>query len=290
MRRLIVNADDFGLTGGINRAVVDLNAAGALTSATLMAASPHFSEAVSLTRKQPSLGMGCHIVLLDGSPVADPESVPTLLNAASYRSGESFFRPTLGQFVRDLSLGRIGLQDIEREATAQIIRMQQAGVVVTHIDTHKHTHMFPTVLDAVTRAASACGIHAIRNPFEPEWSIVATPDSTLIRRSQVRFLRIFHKNFLRLIHKRKFTTTDGCLGVVATGTLDNRALRSIVNRLPEGTWELVCHPAYVDDELRVTPTRLKESRAVELAALQSLPGILTGLSDHVEQIHFGQLP
>lgn len=285
MRRLIVNADDFGLTSGINRAVIDLHNTGALDSATLMASSPRFDEAVALAKQHGSLGVGCHVVLVDGVPVADPSSVSSLLNPTGNPS-QPGFRPALGAFVGDLFLGRIARADIERETIAQILRLQHAGVPVTHVDTHKHTHMFPAVLDAVTRAAAACGIHAIRNPFEPAWSVRATPNPAPLRMLQVRFLSGFRGHFLRLMQEREFATTDGCLGVLATGSLDEAALRAILNRVPEGTWELVCHPAYMDDELRTACTRLQESRPVELSALRSLPKIL---ARDVKQTHFGRL-
>jgi len=279
VRRLIVNADDFGWTAGINRAVAELHRAGALDSATLMASGPRLGEAVEVASQSPSLGVGCHIVLVDGAPSADPTSIPSLLSGTR-------FRTTLGAFVRDLMLGRILPANMEREATAQIRRLQQAGIRVTHIDTHKHTHMFPAVLDAVTRAALTCGVGAIRNPFEPSWSVAATPAASPIRRLQVGLLGGFRGHFLRLTRLRDMTTTDGCMGVLATGSLDAAALHALVNRMPEGTWELVCHPAAMDEELRGARTRLKELRVVELEALRSLPEILP---KGIQRIHFGQL-
>ncbi len=284
-----MNADDFGLTTGINRAVVDLNDAGALTSTTLMAASPRFAEAAALARRHSSLGVGCHIVLVDGSPVADPASISSLLQPSRGASTQPSFRPTLGAFLRDLSLGGIKSSHIEQEATAQILRLQQAGMAITHIDTHKHTHIFPLVLDPVLRAARNCGVDAIRNPFEPAWSIRSTPNAGLVRKLQIRLLGGYRRNFRKLVRERNFATTDGCLGVLATGTLNTTVLRSLLERLPDGTWELVCHPAYMDAELRATRTRLQESRHVELSALQALPGILARHDGDVLPIHFGQL-
>jgi predicted glycoside hydrolase/deacetylase ChbG (UPF0249 family) len=289
VRRLIVNADDFGLTDGINRAVLELHQLGALHSTTLMAASPRFSDAVEISSRQNSLGVGCHIVLMDGTPVANPAAIPTLLDRTSDRDERPHFRATLGEFVRDLYLGRIHRTHIEQEAIAQILRLRQAGVAVTHVDTHKHTHMFPPVLDAVMRAAKACAIHAIRNPFEPMWSVTATPHAGLVRAWQVRLLGTLRHNFWKLVRQREFATTNGCLGIAATGTLEETTLRSMLDRLPEGTWELVCHPAYLDAELLAARTRLQQSRQVELIALQSLPSILAGLSSQVESIHFGQI-
>jgi predicted glycoside hydrolase/deacetylase ChbG (UPF0249 family) len=283
VRRLIVNADDFGLTSGINRAVSELHAAAALSSATLMASAPRFAEAVAMAAQQRSLGVGCHVVLVDGTPAADRDSIPTLL--VETPQGK-IFRPTLAAFVRDVMLGRIARTDIEREATAQIRRLQQAGVHVTHVDTHKHTHMFPAVLDALTRAASACGVHAIRNPFEPAWSVAATPNPAPMRRLQIGLLGGFRGHFSRMVREREFSTTDGCIGVLATGSLDESTLAAIVSRIPEGTWELVCHPAVMDEELRATRTRLLESRVVELVALHSLPKVLSG---DIRRIHFGQV-
>ena len=279
-----MNADDFGLTDGINRAVVDLHIAGALTSATLMAAAPRFQQAADLARQHASLGVGCHIVLVDGSPISDASAVPSLL--ASRPAGPGF-RTTLGTFVRDLCLGRIDRTDIEREAIAQIRKLQQSGIAVTHIDTHKHTHMFPPVLDAVARAANQCGVQAIRNPFEPAWSAAATPNAGPSRKLQVRLLGSFGANFRRVVKERQLTTTDGCLGVLATGTLDWATLDSLLRRMPQGTWELVCHPAYVDDELRGTRTRLQQSREIELNALKPLPDLL-GQRD-IRTAHFGQI-
>ncbi len=276
-----MNADDFGLTDGINRAVADLHRSRALTSATLMAAAPRFSEAVALARPLASLGVGCHVVLVDGLPVSDPTAIPSLVD------GGERFRPTLGGFVRDLYLGRIHRADIEREASAQIQKLQRAGIHVTHIDTHKHTHMFPAVLDAVTRAANHCGVRAIRNPFEPAWSVAATPEAGTTRRIQVQLLRRFLRGFRRVVEQRQLATTDGCVGVLATGSLDQATLASLLHRLPEGTWELVCHPAYLDDELRATRSRLQDSREIERNALLTLPERLA--NENIQAAHFGQI-
>jgi predicted glycoside hydrolase/deacetylase ChbG (UPF0249 family) len=289
VRRLIVNADDFGLTDGINRAVRDLHQSGALTSTTLMAAAPRFHEAVEISQQQKGLGVGCHIVLVDGAPVAHPTAISTLLDGRRNRGSEPRFRTTLGEFVRDLYLGRVDSTHIEREAIAQILRLQRAGVAVTHIDTHKHTHMFPPVLKGVMRAAQACNIRSIRNPFEPAWSVAATPGAGLVRTWQVRLLGTLRHSFWKLAQQQEFSTTEGCVGIAATGTLNEADLRALLDRLPDGTFELVCHPAYMDDELMATRTRLQQSREVELAAIQALPSMLGSVEFPVQLIDFGRL-
>ncbi len=267
MTSLIVNADDFGLTAGVNRAILELHRAGALTSATLMARAAAADEAIAMARETPSLGVGCHVVLVDGDAVFDSTKLPTLVPARDGR-----FRPALGAFVRDLLTGRIDEDEIEAEARAQIANLQSCGMTLTHVDTHKHMHMFPAVLRPLLRAARGCGILAVRNPFEPAWSVRATPDAARLRRAQVRMLRGFEGRFRRMVAEEGFATTEGALGVLATGTLNGRIIESLLARVPDGTWELVTHPGYNDAALANVRTRLRESRETEVLALERLRG------------------
>ena len=270
MTRLIVNADDFGLTSGVNRAIVELHQSGVLTSATLMARAAATAEAIEMARSTPSLGVGCHVVLVDGTPaLSAAHDIPNISEATRQR-----FLPTLGQFLstiyRQAAPGKIEHQ-IEIEARAQIQSLQQCGVHLTHIDTHKHTHMFPLVLRPVLRAARSCGIRAVRNPFEPQWSINATPNAPLVRRVEVRLLRLLAARFRRIAAEEGFVTTEGALGVLATGTLDAAAVASLLHALPAGgVFELVTHPGYNDADLAAAHTRLLASRETERAALQAL--------------------
>ncbi len=283
MTRLIINADDFGLTPGINRSILELQQKGALTSATVMATADHVAAAVAGAALQPSLGVGCHVILVDGTPALPDDRIPVL----ALPSGG--FRPTLGVFVRDLLRGAIPEAEIETEAIAQIQRLQLLGIHVAHLDTHKHTHMFPRVLRPLLRAAAACGIRAIRNPFEPDWALHATPHAPVLRRMQVRVLRRLHSEFLKLVRQSGIATTDGAIGVLATGTLDKNAVCSLLATMPPGTWELVCHPGYFDEDLNNVQTRLRESRAIEQAALLEAVPSFTKTHPDVSLIHFGQI-
>jgi chitin disaccharide deacetylase len=280
--RLIVNADDFGLTPGINRSILELYRGGAMTSATLMATAKHTAEAAASITACPDLEVGCHIVLVDGAPALPPGEIPALAP-----SGD--FRPALGSFVADLMRGRIPEAQIEHEAVAQIRRLQAMGVRVTHLDTHKHVHIFPPALRPLLRAAAECGVHAIRNPFEPAWPLKATVGAPVLRRMLVRLLRTQWQEFLRLAERARVATTDGTIGVLATGTLNAGTLEALLTRMPTGTWELVCHPGYQDDELRKVRTRLRESRATEHALL--LETVPKFLREHPEvtAINFGQI-
>ncbi|MGA2809036.1 MAG: ChbG/HpnK family deacetylase [Terracidiphilus sp.] len=265
MGRLIINADDFGLTAGVNRAIVELHQNGFLTSTTLMARAVATAEAASLARSTPSLGVGCHVVLVDGDPVLPAQKLPTLVDPRTGR-----FQPTLGAFLMRLLAGRIRATEIEAEAAAQIARLQSGGVDLTHIDTHKHTHMFPAVLRPVLRAAKVAGIRAVRNPFEPVWSLRATPGAPWVRRAEVSLLRRLQPAFRRIVAEEGFSTTDGAIGVLATGTLDAATIGALLQNLPQGTWELVAHPAYNDADLALARTRLLESREVERKALSAV--------------------
>jgi predicted glycoside hydrolase/deacetylase ChbG (UPF0249 family) len=263
MKRLIINADDFGLAPGVNRAILELQHAGALSSATLMANGPYFSPAVYMAFAQPELAVGCHVVLVDGSPCLRPDEVPSLLDPRN----SSSFRMTVGSFVNDLLRGRIRGKDIEAEAVAQIQRIQSSGLTVSHIDSHKHLHAFPRVLAPLLRAARHCGVHCVRNPFEPRWSLRATRPGGTMRRLQVHVMRSQRKTFCRLTREHAMRTADGSIGLLATGVLDESVLRSLLGAMPDGTWELVCHPGYVDAALEQARTRLRASRETERSAL-----------------------
>lgn len=286
MGRLIVNADDFGLTRGVNRAVAELHAMGVVTSATLMAQAAAADEAIDYALKTPSLGVGCHVELVDGRPALSPrDEIPNLADPATGR-----LRPSLLELLRAAhrnwprTAGSPLEGEIESETAAQIARLRACGLRLTHIDTHKHAHMFPAVLRPLLRAAKAAGIGAVRNPFEPAWSRRRTAHASLLRRVQLSLLHRLEPAFRRIVAEQGFVTTDGCLGVLATGNLDQAAIRSLTENIPAGTWELVTHPGYNDSDLDQVRTRLRASREAEfhaLAAFQNLPGL--------ELIGFAQL-
>jgi len=265
VRRLIINADDFGLTSGVNRGIAEASSRGVVTSATIMANAQAFAEAAALAGDSTTLKAGCHVVLIDGEPVA--------LDLPSLTNGASRFRSSLKDFAGAAVRNRIAAEEIQREAEAQIRKIQGRGVTLTHVDSHKHTHMFPSVLRPVLRAARACGIRAVRNPFEPlrSWPrglVMSTPGMWL-RSAGVATFRMFAGAFRRAIQEEGMKTTDGTVGIAVTGKLDQKSLSAILQALPEGDWELCCHPGYSDADLKAAGTRLTQSRETELEALTS---------------------
>jgi len=266
VRRLIINADDFGLTRGVNRAIAEAHLQGIVTSATLMANGQAFDDALQRAQSNPGLGIGCHIVLVDGVPLLESREVSTLIGGTN----DGQFRQSLTSFALRAVGGCLDAGQIEAEATAQIRKLQSAGLAVSHLDTHKHTHIFPQVLRPLLRAAQACGVRAVRNPFGRVGFLLMASRPNLWRRyGQLKILNTFAGKFRQAVRDAGVFTTDGSLGIAATGRLDESLFRMILENLPEGTWELVCHPGYNDAELQRVRTRLRESREVELRLLTS---------------------
>jgi predicted glycoside hydrolase/deacetylase ChbG (UPF0249 family) len=267
VRRLIVNADDFGLTRGVNRAIVEASSNGIVTSSTLMANGQAFEDAIAQANSASRLSVGCHVVLVDGSPALGGRQASTLSNK---KAKDGRFYDGLGGFALRAVSGRVDADEIEAEVTAQIRKLQSAGISVSHLDSHKHTHILPQVLRPLLRAARTCGVPAVRNPFGPvRFSIVAKYPSLWKRYSQVSVLNRLGSRFRNSVTDAGMLTTDGTVGIVGTGAMDDYLFASIVESLPEGTWEFVCHPGYNDAELDRIQTRLRESRALELQLLTS---------------------
>lgn len=263
--RLIVNADDFGQTKGINRAVLELHQAGLLTSATLMARAGATDQAIEIARATPLLSVGCHIVLTDGEPVLSPNRIPSLIDPST-----NLFYSSLAMFLGRFLSNRINPAEVEAETSAQIRHLQTRGIHISHVDSHKHTHMFPAVLRPLLRGARACGIHSVRNPFEPPWAIRATAGCNFVRTAQVSILRSMQSAWRRIVDEESFLTTGGSLGVASTGALKTVTLYRLLDRIRTGTWELVTHPGYNDADLARIPTQLRASRDIERKALPVL--------------------
>lgn len=286
MRRLIVNADDFGFTSGVNRAIVEAHTHGVVTSSTLMANGKAFAEATELITRTPNLSIGCHVVLIDGEPVLGSDQLPSL-------TASGYFRDGLKQFAARSVAGRTNPDEISAEATAQIRKIQSAGIVVSHIDTHKHTHVFPQILRPLLKAAADCGVRALRNPFGPRFplrsgQLLARP-KLWTRYAEVQILRRFAGKFRESVKRAGFATPDGTLGIEVTGTLDETLFLAIARSIPDGTWEFVCHPGYNDADLFAANTRLRASRETELQVL-TLPSAREILArERVELISYREL-
>jgi len=235
VKLLVVNADDFGFTRDVNAGIVEAHRSGILTATTLMATGDAFDDAVRLARETPSLDIGCHLVLV-GSPG---------------------FPLTVGALVRAVALGRI---DIYGKLSQQVRRIVDAGLSPTHLDTHKHTHVLPPVLDAIARISEEFQIPWVRRPFD----FPLQPGGVGWKNKLMRLMSGRFSNTLARHHCR---STDWFAGFRITGDYDSGDLAELVRALPEGVTEFMCHPGRCGDDLRAARTRLKESREEELQAL-----------------------
>jgi chitin disaccharide deacetylase len=265
-RRLVINGDDFGLTPGVNAGMLDAHRDGVLTSVSIFASAPSTDEAIAIAHATPSLGVGCHLTLVDGTPTLRPSEVPSLVTP------DGQFRPTWGAFIRACLLGRISLDDVQRELTAQIVRLQAAGIVLTHLDSHKHVHTYPPIFGIVADLATRFAVPAVRVPYESPWM---GPVRAHLRDAEIR------RQALENLALRPWTRRDGRLlamhsrtppaffGRVHTGRVTREVLARIVNRLPDGVSELMMHPGYEDAALARVRTRLRREREQEVALLRS---------------------
>src|SRR5215475_14004813 len=283
-KRLIVNADDFGLTAGVNRAVIEGHTRGVITSATLMANMPAFDAAVHLAKDHPSLGVGLHINITQGRPVADASRVGSLINDR----GE-FWGTSMAVFKRLLA-GRLKIEEVVIELRAQIEKALNAGLRLTHVDSHKHTHALPRICEAIIATIKDYGINAVRLPRE-EWRFDRDARSLkLIVQSAGAFglSQLCRVSDSRL-KKSGVKTPDFFFGVARTGFWTKDWMIGLIEGLPAGVSELMCHPGYDDDELRGVKTRLRAARANELRLLTD-PDVVARLrDDDVKLINFAAL-
>jgi len=263
MRKLIVNADDFGLTPGVNRGVLDAHTRGILTSASLFANAPATDDAIAIARRMHTLAVGCHLTLVDGRPVMPDEDVPTLAPGGH-------FRPTWTSFIRDFLLRRISRQEIERELAAQVRRLSDAGLRLTHLDSHKHVHAHPSIFALVAGVARRFGIQTVRVPCErPPVMLVGRYALRKGSRQAVENLALapWAARDRRLLAAHGLPPAPRFFGRVLTGLFTRSGFHALLRSLPEGTSELMMHPGYADAALDHVRTRLRQQRAEEVALL-----------------------
>jgi len=262
-----VNADDLGWTAGVNRGIAEAHRNGIVTSASLLANGGAFAEAVELARDTGGLGVGVHLNLNDGPPVAPRESVPSLVNEA----GEFEGGPD-GLLLKIATRG-LSMREVEIEWGAQISKARDAGIEPTHLDGHKHVHMLPGLFEIALRLAKRYGIGAIRVSHEA--SSLRAALSTGERRAavvlkqgvQARGLKLLARDARKQAERAGVSTADYFGGIAQTGELTKEGVARLLRSLPEGTTELMCHPGYADDALRKTSTRLQSSRQKEVEIL-----------------------
>jgi chitin disaccharide deacetylase len=274
MKQLILNADDFGMTRGVNEGIIRAHRDGVLTSTTLMANGPEFDDAVARAKSNPTLGVGCHLVLVGGPAIAPKEKISSLADS------KGNLPESLAGLVARLSSGLIRTKAIERELRAQIEKIRSAGIEPTHLDTHKHTHAHPKVMEALARVAKELGITRIRKPMEnlrASWQSTRHENSgrtkELIAAAAARAVTPW---FQSIVRKYGLLSPDHFLGLAMTGGLGPAALRRMIDTLADGSTEIMFHPGICDADLAKSGSRLQIQREAELQALCD-PGVRSAL-------------
>lgn len=268
LKNLIVNADDLGWTEGINRGIADAHRRGLVTSTSLLANGRAFDSGLTVHRNHPDLGVGVHLNLSDGPPTAPASSVPGLLNKTGNLEGGP------ESLLLRIAARNLPLKEVEVEWDAQIAKIKSAGISPTHLDGHKHVHMLPGLFQVALRLARKHGIGAIRISHEESRlrSVLSSGGelntSVLLKQGiQARGLKILARDAREMAERAGISSTDYFCGIAQTGVLTRKGVERLLETLPDGTTELMCHPGYVDDDLRKTRTRLQGSRQTELEIL-----------------------
>ena len=263
MKNLIINADDFGRHELINRAVEKAFREGCLKSATIMAGGKAFDDAVEMAKKNPDLGVGIHFTLANGFPVLPPEKIPSLVNE------DGIFFADYVAFLKKYLHGKISRKEIQLELSAQLEKVLDAGLKLTHFDSHQHLHHFPGILEIALDLAKKANISAMRVSKAKFFDGELKSLGQFIGRVGLGSLA---KISAAKAHRQGFKTPNHFSGIVAGESVSENFLENLINNLEEGTTEVMLHPG-IDNEILQKYCDWEHNFEEELAAVTS-PKIL----------------
>lgn len=279
MKKIIVNADDFGRHELINRAVERAFNAGCLKSTTLMAGGIAFDDAVNVAKKNSGLGVGIHFTLANGNPVLPPKEIPSLVTE------EGIFHDNYIKFLKRYLSGKISLFEVRSELAAQLEKILNAGLTLTHFDSHQHLHHVPGIIEISLQLAQAAGINSMRvantKLFDGELDNLGKFFGRL-------GLGSLAKLAAHAAHKKNFTTPENFAGIVAGESVDENFMLNRLENLREGTTEVMLHPG-IDNKILQDFCRWEHDFEAELAAVTS-PKVLKTLAEkNISAINFSDL-
>ena len=263
MKQLIITSDDFGLSSGVNRAVEQAWKNGLLTCASIMPGAPAFAEAVKIARRNPGLQIGLHLTLVQGHSVLPPAEIPSLVDAA----GNFTDNPVMGGMRYFLDRGLYC--QLKREIEAQIKKVLDAGIQLTHIDGHLNIHLHPTVFRILIELMPQYGITTFRLAQE-------RLSHNLRFDSQRKFGKVIESLIFKKLtdHARPELDRMGInyaaevKGVLNSGRMTEEYILNIIDDLQEGLTEIYFHPGILPDAeiSRLMPDYRHQE---ELAAIMS---------------------
>jgi predicted glycoside hydrolase/deacetylase ChbG (UPF0249 family) len=262
MVKLVVTADDFGLSKGVNGGILAAFRGGIVRSTALMVNFPDVEESSAELRKAEGLDVGIHLNLTSGPPVSSPDTVPSLV-------GSRGTFPGLFPFFGRVGLGRIHWPEVESEWRAQIKRGHQLGFKFSSINSHQHIHMLPALAKIASSLAREHGIPVVRLSSYYSTSLFRSPDF------KTRALNLFAGRVRRHLREERIFFNDALLGIPAFPAAE--AVERLCRRLqglPTGIYELVCHPGFVDRDLEArdgyTAERLIDLEVVAAPKIRAL--------------------
>jgi predicted glycoside hydrolase/deacetylase ChbG (UPF0249 family) len=275
-KKLLVNADDLGLSSAINKGIIQSHLTGIVTSTSIVASGTAFTEGVQLAKECPTLGVGVHLTLVEENSVAEPDAIPTL-------APNGVLPHSYGDLMKKVLTARISLSEIEREFRAQIEKCLRSGIKLSHVDSHQHTHALPLIFPIALRLANDYAIPGIRIPRAwPRFRDLSANRSF----GKCALCVLAHTDGL-LFHRGDCKSTKGFVGLFESGALNEIALLSILDNLAEGTTELVCHPGCADPSPRYASWNKR--RQLELASLTSDSARAAIRRNNIQLINYSQL-
>ncbi len=279
MKKLIINADDFGRHELINCAVERAFNSGCLRSATLMAGGAAFEDAVKLAKKISGLGVGIHFTLANGNPVLPPEEIPTLVTA------EGIFHENYVSFLKRYLSGKISLAEVRSELAAQLEKILRTGLTLTHFDSHQHLHHVPGIVKIALDLATAAGIKSMRvadaKLFDGELKNIGQFVGRLGLGSLAKFVAFQAR-------RKNISTPEHFAGIVAGESVSENFMLKLIENLREGTTEVMLHPG-TDNKILQEFCEWEHDFEEELAAVTS-PKVLSALKEkNIAAINFSEL-
>jgi predicted glycoside hydrolase/deacetylase ChbG (UPF0249 family) len=277
-RLLVVNADDLGFAPGVNRGILEAHLAGTLSSSSMMVNAPAFAEAVALVRDHaPRLGVGLHLNLISGRPLAVAPSLVDPESGALY---------PLDVLARRAVAGQVDAADVRRECDAQLAALKGAGILPTHVDSHRHAHVLPGILPAVVASARDAGVNIVRRPLDQP--SVLDP----IASAKMLVLHVAWRAALRGVppgHRELLARAPHFRGIALQGAVDVRErLLATLDHLPRGVTEIMLHPGY-DDAVLAGLDPYRKEREAEVAALRHRSVRERIDRDDIRLVHFGEI-
>jgi predicted glycoside hydrolase/deacetylase ChbG (UPF0249 family) len=266
-KRVIVNADDFGMSASVTDAILVAHRYGFLTSASLMANMPAAEYAAKQARRAPNLGIGVHLNVCQGKPILPKSEVRSLVDAEG-----NFHLPAA--MIRKLWLWQVVGDELEAEFRAQINWMTRRGLSPTHADSHHHMHIYPAAIGPFVRAMKAEGVRCARVSRFSSWpkksprrrTIGGPHAESIARRLAVRAYRFVVDS----IFLSGLKSPDSRICILECDRRDSEILAkswaAVFENLPPGTYELACHPGIFDPAFSCGD-RIHAEREAELHCL-----------------------